>query len=610
MTKTPIKTELIELIQFLKNVTYLQTLPDDTIHTLADQCECTHIKSGEFLIKQGDIGDCLYIVQSGRLIATKNTELGEEEVGHMNRGELIGELSLFTQAPRSATVMAIRDSILWKLPKASFDTFVQQNPIYIMPMVKAAILRLLNPPIRKKGTNYALTIMQAGRYAIDQSFLQSFVKELSQVGRILHLNSNTLRTHFKEMNWASSTPESFSHSKITEWLNIQEQTYKYIIYEVDQSDLSWTQLCLRQADKILLLGDSRDSAELGETEKLVFQKSTYLAPVELILLHSPTVTLPTNTSSWLKDRHVVVHHIKKDNDSDIKRAVRIISGRSISLVLGGGGAKGLAHIGVYKALCELGIPVDTLGGTSMGSIIAATIAMNDSHETMTEKIERLIVNNKKFKDYTIPTVAVFSGRGWLNALKNCYGEDVCIEDLWRNFFCVASNFTLRKMDVLQSGLVYKAVRASVSLPGVVPPISNEKDELLIDGGIFNNLPVDVMRSIAPSSKIIAVRVSPLSDIHLRIPDGIVEGIKRFFARHSSPSNKYTLPGLPDMIAGAITLCNDEKEATMLNEADFALDLPLKEYGLFDFEKLHQLIEMGYRDTMEKLTKNPINFNND
>lgn len=259
----------------------------------------------------------------------------------------------------------------------------------------------------------------------------------------------------------------------------------------------------------------------------------------------------------------------------------------------------MAQIGVYKALCELNIPVDLVGGTSMGSVVAANIAMNLSVDEIIDNLKKYVILNKKFNDYTLPAVSLLAGKGWGDALKAIFGEQTFIEDLWRPFFCVASNFTQRRIELLSSGSLYKSVRASAALPGVVPPISNERDELLIDGGIFNNLPVDIMRRHFSPCEIIAVRVSPFSDVHAHIPDGVISGVKRYLSRFSKEPIKQTLPNITEILIGAITLCNDEQELIQLANANHALDINLSQFNILDFSKYVQLIDIGYKAAMEQ-----------
>lgn len=605
------------LIQFLKTIEFLKTLPIAYIEKIASQCEMTHLHGGETLMHQGDEGNCLYIVQSGFLRAIKK-QPGQDDVilSDIRRGELIGELALFTSAPRAATVIALRDSVLWKLSKASFDLFIQENPAQIMPMVKSVILRILHPPKPNKRPYVTLAIAPASEYELDTNEIRTIAEQFaathkSQPGTsidplavVLHIHPEMIKAQFPNINWQDVTPETLFNSDVIDWLSEQEEKYQYIIYETDATYSPWTALCLRQADKIILLAESCNSATLGVIEQHIFHSSRKkTSPVDLILLHDQNTVMPHDTARWLEERPVEVHHVRKGVLKDIQRVVRLMTGQGIVLVLGGGGAKGIAHLGVYKAFCELGVPIDRVCGTSLGSIAGAFIAMDMPLDQIIERVNKYVIHNKKLNDYTLPTVALMAGSGWTGALKNLYGDSVCIEDLWKRFFCITSNFTMRKMEVLKSGLLYLAIRASVSLPGILPPITNAQNELLIDGGIFNNLPVDVMRELAAPCKIVAIRVAPFTEIHTHLPSGILSGFKHYYSKLRSGLNlSAEMPNLAEIVIGSMTLCNDEHEMRMLDEADYVLEINLNQFGMVEFDKLPELIDLGYKAAMEKFTQ--------
>lgn len=605
------------LIVFLKEIEFLKTLSLANLEKLASQCEMTYLSSGDTLMHQGDAGDCLYVVQSGFLRALKE-QAGQDDVilSDIRRGELIGELALFTSSPRAATVIALRDSVLWKLSKASFDLFIEENPAQIMPMVKSVILRILHPTKPNKRPYVTLAIAPASQYVLDPEKIRIIVDQFSvthksQPGNnidsqviILHIHPAVIKAQFPNINWEDVTPETLCRSGVIDWLSEQEEKYQYVIYETDAAYTPWTALCLRQADKIILIADSHNTPKLGVIEQHIFNSSwKSMAPVELILLYNKNTVLPHDTDRWLQERPVEVHHVRTSELKDIQRVVRLMTGQGIVLVLGGGGAKGIAHIGVYKAFCELGVPIDRVCGTSMGSVVGAFIAMEMPLDQIIERVNKFVIHNKKFNDYTLPTVSLMAGLGWSDALKNIYGDSLYIEDLWKPFFCITSNFTMRKVEILKRGLLYPAIRASVSLPGILPPITNMKNELLIDGGIFNNLPVDVMREIAAPCKIIAVRVTPFTEIHSYLPTGILSGFKHFCNKFRSAISLVTeMPNLAEIVIGSMTLCNDEREMRMLAEADYVLEINLNQFGMLEFDKLPELIDLGYKAAMEKFTQ--------
>ena len=189
--------------------------------------------------------------------------------------------------------------------------------------------------------------------------------------------------------------------------------------------------------------------------------------------------------------------------------MRRVTGRGLGLVLGGGGARGFAHIGVFKALRECGIAVDLVGGTSMGAILSATFAMGLNYED-TLKLARQLASPLKLFDPTMPVVSFFASGKVTQVLERIYG-DTQIEDLWMPCFCVSSNLTHAVAMVHRRGPLWQAVRASMAIPGVFSPILAEGD-LLVDGCVLNNLPIDVMQRLNHDGPIIAVNVFPDVDL--------------------------------------------------------------------------------------------------
>ena len=184
------------------------------------------------------------------------------------------------------------------------------------------------------------------------------------------------------------------------------------------------------------------------------------------------------------------HHVRLGDPGNLARVASILSGRAVGLALGGGGARGYAHIGVVAALRGLGIPIDMVGGTSMGAVIAAQVALGLSREELIN-LNLRFMSRKPFAQYTIPMLALLNARRLQEGMQMAVGETQ-IKDLWINCFAISVNLTTTEMVVHDRGPVWEAVRASVSLPGILPPFVRGS-HLLVDGGVINNLPGDVMR---------------------------------------------------------------------------------------------------------------------
>jgi NTE family protein len=186
-------------------------------------------------------------------------------------------------------------------------------------------------------------------------------------------------------------------------------------------------------------------------------------------------------------------HARAGNAADADRLARVLAGQSVGLVLSGGGARAYAHIGAVRAMQERGVPIDFLGGVSMGAIIAAGYAMGWDDPEMEHRIRKAFVETSPLDDMALPLIAMTHGEKVRERLAEHFG-DRNIADLWLPFFCVSTNLTRGTYQLHRAGLVREALRASLSLPGVLPPVAMGND-VLVDGAVVKNFPADIMRSI-------------------------------------------------------------------------------------------------------------------
>jgi NTE family protein len=276
------------------------------------------------------------------------------------------------------------------------------------------------------------------------------------------------------------------------WFNGIEELNDYVVYVADPGSTGWTRQCCRQADVILLLAPAGGEPRPWPTA--ILESATARgARVDLALLHDERIETGAATR-WLQSSPVALHHHIVDA-ADLGRLARLLTRRGVGLVLSGGGARGFAHLGVIRALREARVPIDFVGGSSIGSIIAAGVAVGWSDEEMRLRYRRSFVDTNPVNDYTFPFVALTRGRKVSRLLQREYG-DVSIEDLRQPFFCVSANLTTGRALEHRDGRVADALRASVAIPGVMPPVYRG-DDVLVDGAAINNLPVDLMRAHAP-----------------------------------------------------------------------------------------------------------------
>jgi len=202
--------------------------------------------------------------------------------------------------------------------------------------------------------------------------------------------------------------------------------------------------------------------------------------------------------------------------SDFSRLGRHITGQSVGLVLGGGGARGAAHVGMLKALREAGIPVDRVGGVSMGALVGGVwcwtrdlVDMANRSRAYFDKLAGAGLG--ALFDMTYPTTSIFTGAYFNWTLSSTFDDDLNIEDLWLPFFCVTSDITACKERVHTRGTFWKYCRASMTYAWLLPPLCDPEDgHLLMDGCYVNNVPGDVMAR-QHCKYIIAIDVTAVDD---------------------------------------------------------------------------------------------------
>ncbi len=577
-------------------------LDPEKIQDIESSVEWIRLNGGEVLFQKGDSGDSLYIVVSGRLRAIDRDEFCNERVlNEIAQGESLGEMAFVTGEPRTASVYAIRDSELVKLSKSAFERIANKYPQMMMALTKILIERL-----RKKegslpavSTAMNLAVIPASPHIQLSEFANRLASGLSVYGPTLHLSSSRLNRLLRMHKIAQSSPDDPRSSRFKAWLDEQESRFGFIIYEADTSSSPWTGRCIRQADKILIVAEASARSERSEIETTFLnpEKHKTSASQILVLLHPDGSHLPSGTARWLSTRRVDSHyHLRWNTDGDFSRLARLLSGRAVGLALSGGGARGFAHIGVIRALLEANIPIDLIGGTSMGAIIAAQHAMGWDYETMLRVNREVFIDAKPLRDYTLPIFSLIKGRKFDRLAKKISG-DTCIEDLWVNYFCISTNLSTSDMIIGQKGLIWKAIRASASLPGILAPVI-DGSSLLVDGGILDNVPGDVMRSFSPGA-VVVVNVSPKDD--LKVDQKQMPSPWKILLNRILPFKKsVSVPSIFKILIRATVISSIQRLEAVESDADLYLTPPIEHYGLLEFESIDEIADVGYQYAKGKI----------
>lgn len=602
MKEKQIAIEIEEICSFLKESELFKNLSQSALRELVSSMTLVYINGSERLINQGDTDYSLFILYSGRLAVYRDNEW----IADLTRGQIIGEISLLVNEPRTSTVQALRDSCLIKITLDNFRKFEEHHLKEILTIAKTAIKRLIpKPHIVRPGENMkTIAIVPAGD-TNHQLFAGVFGEELTKFKQTCLINSTICNQYFN-CNVSNIKSGDSNDFQISFWLQSLESKYEYLLLVTDLQMSPWTERCLRQADRLLLVADSQYSSVKNSIEDVLFHEDFKNdALVELILLHPDQCSKISGTHNWLASRPIkLIHHLRLGVYQDWSRLMRRFMGKALGLALSGGGARGFIQIGVIQAIEELGFSIDLICGSSMGAIIGGAYAAVGI-EKMLEFSK--IYGNSHYLDYTVPIVAFLKGKKLCDYFIWMFGE-IKIEDLWKQYLCVSTNLTKRSLEIHDHGLIWKPLRATATIPGIYPPFYTETGDMLVDGGILNNLPVDILKNYMTGGKILAV--SCLADNKKNIElsankfsktgwtsgwHELMNTIKTFGEKSND-----THENIFSIIMDSIMLSSENHQRKWEQEADFLLKLNTGNFGLMDFNEAEKMIEFGYKQGMEKL----------
>jgi predicted acylesterase/phospholipase RssA/CRP-like cAMP-binding protein len=570
------------------------------VQQVVDRVGWRRLESGEVLFNQGDVADAAYFVVGGR-VSVHVVDDGEERlVAELGRGEVVGELGLLDRAPRSATVRAVRDTTLASFSTATFEELVVMSPAMMLNVTRRILTRMRAPSQRKFDRASSLTVAVTAPCDAD-ALVAEMAGEIARFGTTQHLSSERVDRVLNRTAISQAATDNVGVPRLAEFMHEADVGNDHVVLQTDPVMTAWTRRALRQADRVVVVcSPDPDAAERALISEIfaTIDDAGHVARM-LAVLHPTSADRPRGTARLLElARADNVVHVRAGSSRDVARLARLASGHGYGLVLSGGGARGFAHLGVLQALEERGVPIDQVAGCSMGSAIAATIALDLRGDALLALVEQQF---HKLLDYTLPVVSLIKGQRIMsNVDATLGGWD--IEDLWLPFYCVSTNLTRSRLEVHRRGSTAVAVRASVAIPGVLPPVPYDGD-LLVDGGVLNNMPFEVMRDDSTIGTIIAVDVAPDRGPRARADYGLsVSGFKAMGAslgRSQSIYPSLTSVLLRSMLTGAV---RNQKASMEDGSIDLLVAMHLPGIGLLEFERCREVAEAGYAASLQTVTE--------
>ncbi len=582
-------------------VTELMGSTDQAIvQQVVDRVGWRRLEAGEVLFEQGEEADAAYFVVGGRVSVHVVADNEERLVAELGRGEVVGELGLLDRTPRSATVRAVRDTTLASFSAATFEELVAVSPAMMLNVTRRILLRLRSPSQRRFDRASSLTVAVTAKCDAD-ALVAEMATEIARFGSTKHLSSDRVDRVLNRTAISQVSTDNVGVPRLAEFMHEADVGNDHVVLQTDADVTAWTRRALRQADRVVVVCSPNPDATERALIADIFSTIADAGHVArmLAVLHPAGTERPRGTAELIAPWGIDdVVHVRSGSSDDVARLARLASGHGYGLVLSGGGARGFAHLGVLQALIENGVPVDKVAGCSMGTVIASAIALGPRGEELLALVEQ---QSHRLLDYTIPVVSLLKGgRISRNIEQSFDGRD--IEDLWLPFYCVSTNLTKSRPEVHRRGSTALAVRASLAIPGVLPPVPYDGD-LLVDGGVLNNLPFETMRDDSTVGTIIAVDVAPDLGPRAHSDFGMsVSGVRALWAsitpgRSALPSATSVL--LRSMMTGSV---RHQRESMQAGSVDLLVTLHLPGIGMLEFERTREVAEAGYHASKETVAE--------
>ncbi len=564
----------------------------EVIDRIIDLMTWQVLEADATLFEKGDAADAAYIVVNGRVkILIEGADGTVETEIELGRGALVGELGIIEDAPRSATVKAVRDTTLARISRERFEVLAVSHPATVVRIVRTILLEARDgvaPLSRCRSVAMAVTKRQGPR----PDFMERYVAEVERFGGLVHFSAELIESVLGRSGAALATVGTLEQQRLSELLHEAESGADYLLFEVSDDGDAWSSRALRYTDRLVIVTSADpDAKERERIERLVSAADQIPGILVWIVKDYEEGRQPFGAAEFLADERIHdVMHVRGSLATDVQRLARLSTGNGVGVVFGGGGARGFAHIGVVKALTELGVPIDLVSGASIGAVLAGIQALDVPVEEQPGRAQEGFHN---LMDYTIPIVSLIRSARINDNIDGMFGH-WNLEDAWLPMKCVSTNLTKSRVEVHQAGPMGEAIRASLSLPGVLPPVT-KNGELLVDGGLLDNLPVDVVAEDDRIGTVIALDTSAADEDHYGLTefDPSVSGLRALWALLDPRKEKYPSAASTVMRSLLVAASGRRDEVLASGKIDLYLAYDLPGVALLDFEKVASTAAAGY-----------------
>ena len=543
-----------------------------------------HIAGGEALVRQGDDADALYFVESGRFRVVVNKV---RIVAHIEAGEAVGELAFFAGGKRTADVVATRDSTVGEVSRQAFDKIASRYPELNVAMLKLVSERLAVATARTSSISSnnprVIAILPAGTSTLPDGFLTRLSEAFEAV----------VRTDTPVIPLDRATSEAADAGEYQSWLAEQEAKGAYVLIDGSGSE-DWGEMVCRNADALVMV--ARPGQTQPEPNAMEVSAMRWIAEPQrtLLLLRTSADKTISKSGEWIDPRDPKLHHhVALDHDADFTKVARFLTGRAVGVVLAGGGALGCAHLGVIKALRQANIPIDFIGGASAGAAMGGAIARGMTVDETLDQMEAMFIHAKAMRRFTLPIYSLLDPTVFDSELRTRYGtRDIADQPI--NFFGVSTNLSTNGLHIHRRGPLWECVRASGSLPTILPPFIDTDGNILVDGGVLDNVPVKVMHGLKAGPNIVV----SLGDPHeIWRTDVLYDDIRGRWSLLRDVilrrKRDVEFPSIVEVMSRSMVVASRMASKEMLGDQDILVNPPIiADMQILDWHKGRELANMA------------------
>ncbi len=549
---------------FLACAPLFARLDPPLLAALAERTRPSRLRAGEWLFREDEPGDGMYVLRTGRLQVVD--ERSDATLRELGRGDVVGELSLLSDAPRSASVRAARASDLLFVPRPEFEKLLEEAPELSLSLnrVLASQLRESRGPLdraRPRPTTVALIGCGGGPRAAETA-----ARLLTAVRR--HLDAVLLGP--ADIPSADGVEPVSVYAPLLDRAEAQHDMVLLMAEELAARD-PWSEFCVAQADRLLLLvGDEAAPPDLGERVEL--------RGCELVGYGTGPGT--GALASWASAVEPIESHLLMDEtlQGDLERLARRLCGCSVGVVLSGGGARAFSHIGVLEELLAAGVEIDRVVGVSMGAFVGALFAMGLDPDEIDARCFAEWVQHRPLSDFTLPRHGLIRGTRAEKMLRRTFGE-AAIEELPRSFVCGCAELRSGRLVLARWGPLWEQVGFSICIPVLAAPQVRGRD-MFIDGSLVDNLPVEAMARMG-EGPIIAVDVKATFD----------SGRDGTPPQPASPRPE-RVPTIGETLTRVLLLGSTNTSESARRHADLVIKPRAEGVGLLEFHQIDAAREAG------------------